>query len=341
MGQYDNVLGPVVLSVFINTYLSGLVGFQYVTYQNIKFKDSWSIKSIVIGLCLIDVFQVLVAIYMAWVYCVANYVNPTAMDHVALWTYTVIPLCNALSGVIAHSFLAYRLSALTKRKIFPVMVGIFTFAAFILGTFSGIYGTARQVSMNSSLSHVALYRYLVVCWLSVQTYLDVMISASLIYGLLQDGRQPIDRSNSKLSQAVDTLVQTGSFGALFSVSALVFFLLSSTTNIYVVFLLPLGRLYSNSVLSTLITRETPMPLLSSQIISESWTQGTKDIWARRRDRNQSFSLIQIRTDREVITDNGDSNYVERHSISRRTSDVEQSNSDDKRPLEKIPEIIVQ
>ncbi|KAF8905806.1 hypothetical protein CPB84DRAFT_1960320 [Gymnopilus junonius] len=285
MGEYDSVLGPLILAVFINTYLSGIVGFQYLSYQYNKFTHSYGLKVLVLGLTLVDVFQMAASIYMSWLYCVTNYLDPSAMGTVSLWTFTVIPLCNAFSGVVSHLFLTHRIWKAKKNNPNVTMLGVLSFVAFALAFVSGVYGISQQVSM----------------------------------------------------------ITPGIYNSIFSTVTLVVFLASPKTNIYLIFVLPLGRLYSMTVLTTLLVRNSP----STPNASQSAHEASKDFQFAfvdtrpTRSRHESFSLIQIKTEREIIVDNGvkeDTPKAGRFSISHRGSDLEQRGVDDNL-LEKIPEII--
>ncbi|KAF8954258.1 hypothetical protein BDZ97DRAFT_492451 [Flammula alnicola] len=304
MGQYDYVLGPMVLSTFVNTYVSGLVGFQYAAYQSIKFKDPFVTKAVVLALFVIDAFQVIIAIYMAWVYCVANYIDPTALDRVGLWTYTVIPLCNSVSGVIAHSFLGYRISTLMKGKIACIIIAILTCAAFVLGAVSGIYGIVQHISMLDALTDSSLYRPLIIAWLATQSVLDSTISGNLAHVFYQQGQNFMNHVTSPLIRIGSCAIQCGSLATLFSFCSLVVFLASTKSSAYIVFLLPIGRLYSNAVLTTLLLRDkrTAMP-------DRNQANPSTVIWAvaggTRPTHVQSFSLVQIRTEQEIVVDSED------------------------------------
>lgn len=44
MGEYDTLLGTLLVGIFFNTYLFGIVTFQFATYYGSKHKDPLWIK---------------------------------------------------------------------------------------------------------------------------------------------------------------------------------------------------------------------------------------------------------------------------------------------------------
>ncbi|KAG6837612.1 hypothetical protein H0H93_006133 [Arthromyces matolae] len=76
MGAFDTNLGFLLLGIFFNTFLYGLVSYQYAVYYSTKFNDATWIKLLVVVLFCLDTFHSASVIYMAWVYCVENFDNP-------------------------------------------------------------------------------------------------------------------------------------------------------------------------------------------------------------------------------------------------------------------------
>ncbi|KIM42746.1 hypothetical protein M413DRAFT_444417 [Hebeloma cylindrosporum] len=329
MGQYDYVLGPMVLSTFINIYFTGIVGFQYATYQSVKFNDSRGIQAIVLLLCLVDAFQVGEGIYMVWVYCVENYLDTTALHSVGLWTFAVIPICNAISGVVAHAFLGYRISVLTTRKVTFIIIGILACATCVLGGASGIYSLINKVTMFDVLAGPSMYRSLILSWLVTQVVVDMTISGSLAFVFVQLGSRFMSHMPSQLSRIIAGSVQAGAFACVFSLFALISFVVSPGTTTYIVFLLPVGRLYTNAVLGTLLTRDNRIAIINNGGAGSTPT-ASKDIWTAggtgrnvRQNSTNSFGLIQIRTEQEIVVDRMDvrTSIGDPH-MSRRKIDVD-------------------
>ncbi|KIK01086.1 hypothetical protein K443DRAFT_678673 [Laccaria amethystina LaAM-08-1] len=245
---------------------------------------------------------------MAWNLCVTNYVNPAAMQ-AALWTYSLIPICAGISGVITHIFLSHRIFVLTRRKVTYGIVGALSFITFGLAVSAGGLGLSEGISTTSVLSGSDLYRTLLVAWLSVQTFTDLFIAGSLTYTL---SHIPAFMSHlpSPFERILRGVLQTGFAAFLVSLLGLVVFIASPTTNAYLVFILALGRLYSNSILDTLLARDKRVAVLPWQATPQvKSNSSTRDIWvpapSNPAQPTNSISLNSIHIRTEVYSDRED------------------------------------
>ncbi|KAF8189742.1 hypothetical protein BJ912DRAFT_362532 [Pholiota molesta] len=307
MGGYTGALGPVVLSIFINTYVSGVVGFQYALFQALRYKKSLSIRFTVLSIYVIDVFQIVIAFYMIWIYCVTYYIDPRALGNVVLWIFTTIPLYSALSSFIAHAFMTYRISLFTKRRFLLAALAVLSLAVFLLGLAVGSYGIKHRVSMMHIIAGACTYRSLLLVWFVARLILDLVMlvtMASIYHGQGQDFLSHIQLRTVRIGI---TAIQCGSLTTLFSICILVSFLSSPKTTAYVVFLLPSGRLYSNIILTT-VNSMPPRESIRAEVPSIVLT---KDLWAGNQTTHassrQSMSLNRIETEHEAIdgTQSGD------------------------------------
>jgi len=132
MGIYDGTIGTLLVGIFFNTYLYGLVTYQFAAYHRIKFNDHPAIKYMVLTLFLIYTVHSISAIYMAWVYCVTNYNNPTAITS-ALWPYTFTPIATALAALLTQIFLGYRIYRLSSSRILFGIIIVLAIPSFALG----------------------------------------------------------------------------------------------------------------------------------------------------------------------------------------------------------------
>ncbi|RDB15648.1 hypothetical protein Hypma_004029 [Hypsizygus marmoreus] len=320
MSEFDKIIGPLLIGIFLNTYLFGIVMFQYASYQNRKYSDPYWIKLPVGVLFLVDTFHCAAAIYMIWTYCVENYVNPTIFA-AGFWAATFTPICTAVSGLVAHLFLGHRFFRLTGNKgAYAAFVGL-AVAVFVLAMSAGIQGIVQPVSMVEIVAQTSpVHRNLVTAWLVVQAALDLLLAGSLGYALSHCtpsfmGAEPAYR------RAFRGATQIGLFACIFSVADMISFLGGRNTNLYTTFALPMGPLYSNIILDTLLSRRWPS--VSHSEPSTSQTNTTKNIWipsapTQSMGGANSFSLHSIHVQTEVFSDAG--RRVARDPLSRTVSE---------------------
>ncbi|KAF8890378.1 hypothetical protein BD779DRAFT_1517207 [Infundibulicybe gibba] len=271
MSEFSTVIGPLLLGVFLNTYIYGISAFQYASYQLIKFGDPYWIKyPVLFSSSSIHFILHRQVVYMAWGYCVSNYINPSAL-WTALWPYTLTPMCTALSGIIAHVFLAHRSFHLLKQKF--------------------LYGTTWFSRSLLALGMAApAHRSLLTASLVVQVVTNFLVFAPHAGG-----------------------IQTGFFTGAFALAGLVAFRVSPQTTVYALFAIPVGRIYTNAILDTLLAREPPAPPTATQhnqMKTQRPVSAAKSradaIWAPRPcskpPTQASFSLHSIHVCTEVFTD---------------------------------------
>ncbi|TFY83479.1 hypothetical protein EWM64_g531 [Hericium alpestre] len=266
MGLYDKTLGTLLVGIFFNTYLYGLVTYQFAAYWRTYFNDPLRIKLVVLFLFLVDTAHSISVIYMAWEYwsvlfaflhggclskiCVSvtNFANPAALE-VALWPYTFTPIATALAALATQIFLGYRICRLTGSRIIYVVIVLLAFTSFGLGMACGI-----RAWIISVLADLSVLNNLVTAWLSMQVGTDLLITGLLTFSLLRS-KSGFRKTDNVLNRLVRGAIQTGVFAGIFSLSDLATFLQYPDTNMYGMFAIPIGRIYTNTLLDTLISRD--------------------------------------------------------------------------------------
>ncbi|KAF5388143.1 hypothetical protein D9615_000014 [Tricholomella constricta] len=330
MGEFDRMIGPLLLGIFFNTYLYGIVMFQYAAYQNTRLDDPPWIKFVhyllhercfdldargIVGLLfLTDTFHCAIAIYLAWSYCVTNYVNPDVLG-AGFWVNSITPICTAVSGLVAHLFLGYRFFRLTKNQIAHGVNGALALGVFAVALSAGIVGIKKSVSMNEIVGGTGspLYHALVEAWLIVQTLLDALIAGCLGYALYTC-KPSFMGTQTTFHRLARGAIQTGFIACLLSLADLISFAVGRNTNVFNLFALPMGPVYSNIILDTLLARNVSI----ASNFSETSSNGKTDIWVPVAVSNStaptsSFSLNSIHVKTEVYTDGGRITPAERSS----------------------------
>ncbi|KAL4066318.1 hypothetical protein V8B97DRAFT_2025476 [Scleroderma yunnanense] len=240
MGEFDKTL--------VNTYLYGLVSYQFAAYHRTEFNDRPAVKFMVLFLFLLDTFHSASVIYMAWVYVVTNYNNPSALQ-VAEWPYTFTPIGTATTALVTQIFLGYRIWCLSGNIVFYAIVIAMAIPSFALGMACGIKAWIIKV-----LGDLPRINNLVIAWLAMQVIVDTFITVTLIIILLRS-KTGYRKTDTVLNRIIHGAVRTGLFAGIFSMGDLISFLALPTTNFYGMFAIPIGRIYTNTLLDTLLARE--------------------------------------------------------------------------------------
>ncbi|KAJ6595027.1 hypothetical protein DFH09DRAFT_1357796 [Mycena vulgaris] len=256
MGEFDQTIGFTLMGVTINTYLTGVIISQFFTYWNSKFRDPWWIRSVVAFLFVINFAQAAAVIYMSWFYCVTNFTNPGVIA-ISLWPYPFTALVTAVLALINQVFQSWRIYVFTSNRI---LVGFILLAA--LATCGMGVAAAIQSWIFSELAKLAALQPVVEGNLALQCAIDVIISIRLSFAFAKS-KTNFARTDKVLNRLIRTAVQSGFFTAVFALGTLLSFRFSPGTYMIALFALPIGRIYTHTMMDHLNSREQLRHILSN------------------------------------------------------------------------------
>jgi len=247
MGEFDTTVGVLLLGLMFNTYLYGVVTYQFLIYRNTKFNDPLWLKSIVGVLFVVDTLHSAVAMYSAWQTCVTNYANPSSLAVIS-WTIPFTAVATSVTAIFTQFFLGHRVYKLTQSKPIVGLIGLFSVIGFVFGVYAGVRsGIIKQVANFAPLNPF------VICWLGFQTGADLLITFVLSFVLVRS-RTGFRKTDTVINRLIRGAIQTGLFASLFALADLFSFVLHKNTNLYAMFAYPIGRIYTNTLLDTLNSR---------------------------------------------------------------------------------------
>ncbi|KAF5382543.1 hypothetical protein D9615_002827 [Tricholomella constricta] len=292
MGSLDASLGALLLGVFLNTYFYGIVSFQYIAYHYTKFNDPLWIRALVFSFFCLDTFHSTSIVYMIWVYAAQKFNDPMAL-HAHTWPYRTVALTTAIAAFLAQMFLGYRIFRLTRNKIGYCIIIFLSLTCLVLGILSG---SAFNLKI---ITHAADLKFVLTAWLCLEVCVDSLITGVLCY-ILSRSRTGFHTSDTIIKRLIRASVQTGLFTGLFTMVSLVLFLKFPTSHLSTVFGFPVGRVYSNTLMDTLLVRHTLRELVNG---SRTDTSG---IWElenlKRFPQASTKTSVQLHIRTEVYSD---------------------------------------
>ncbi|KAJ7829222.1 hypothetical protein B0H14DRAFT_2810757, partial [Mycena olivaceomarginata] len=247
MGKYDTDVGPILLGIFLNTYLYGLVTNQYINYVNHQFDDPAWIRAVVIILFVVDTTHSAVGIYAAWDLCVTNFNNPNILGTLG-WTTSYTAVAMATSSVVTQAFLIHRVFKLTKNKPLVVCLATMSIGGYVCGWIAAV-----KSAIMKRVGKLHQILPLVTSWLALFCIVDLLVTAILIFVLVHS-KTGFRRTNTIINRLIRGAIQTGLFAAMAALCDLFCFIFAPHTNFYMMFAYPLGRIYTNTLLDTLNAR---------------------------------------------------------------------------------------
>ncbi|KAJ3525437.1 hypothetical protein NMY22_g10580 [Coprinellus aureogranulatus] len=261
--DFSSTLGALLVSVFtpsVNTYLFGLASFQYASYYNSKFKDPLWIRLTIGGLFMTDTFHSVCIIYMAWVYAVDNFANPGGLMGI-IWPFPLSAIMMTFTAFVVQLFLSYRILLLTKKLYISIPLAVLATGCFICGTIVGVrVWLTGRIRAFVSMAELSTINTVLTVWLSSETAVDVAIAAILLF-ILHNSKSGLKNSDRVMERLMRASLQTGVCTGVFATMCMVLWLAKPGTMYYLIFGLPISRVYTCSLLDTLLARETLRDML--------------------------------------------------------------------------------
>lgn len=247
MGQVDLSFGAYLLGVSLNTYFYGIVTFQYISYHVTKFNDPWYIRALVFSLLSLDTAESVGIVYMAWIYNSQLYSDPMALPNpTKLFAWTNISF--SITALLVQTFLSYRIYRLKGSMIGVSITCFLAIVSFILGVVIAV-----SVTRLRSLAEAVTLGSITIVWLCLEIIVD-WINAGALTIILLRSRTGLHRSNRIINRLIRASLQTGLFATTFTTVSLILFLKYPNTQLFSILGLPLGRLYSATIMDTLLVR---------------------------------------------------------------------------------------
>ncbi|KAJ6493355.1 hypothetical protein C8R45DRAFT_186221 [Mycena sanguinolenta] len=251
MGEFDGTIGFTFMGVIIDSYLTGVIMTQFSTYLTHDFsayKDPLWVKCLVAFLFVINISQAAAVAYMAWFYCVTNFANPEIVYY-NLWVYPFAALTTAILAITNQMFQTWKIYFFTRNK---------TFVVFLTATSMAACGLSVAVAVKSwfivEFPKLAVLQPIAEANLALQCAVDVIITCILTLTLCKS-KTSYAHTDRILNRLIRTAVQSGSFTALFALGTLFSVRFSPKTFMLSLFILPIGRIYTHTMMDHFVSRE--------------------------------------------------------------------------------------
>ncbi|KAH8828253.1 hypothetical protein DL96DRAFT_1162707 [Flagelloscypha sp. PMI_526] len=295
MGELDFSLGSILLGTCFNTFLYGVVVFQYARYTIIPFRDPSWLKILVAFLFMMDTVHSASVIYMLYAYCVKKFGDEQFLNQV-VWPYPWTVVQWAVICCATQNVLAFRIYRLNRNKALFAILSLASAVVFGLGTIVGI--RSFILAKRSGYRELKTLRTMVAIWLGFQVATDLTINgkycllsnvpvsrqidSGYLAFLLSTSRTGFPSTDRLVNRLIKTAIQSGFFCSLFAIGDIIAFATRPTTSLYGIFAIPIGRIYTNALMDTLLVREKS----SSPVTYDS--TGSKYLpISRRRQSNQN------------------------------------------------------
>ncbi|KAF8199406.1 hypothetical protein K438DRAFT_1672153 [Mycena galopus ATCC 62051] len=258
MGEFDQTLGFTLMGVMINTYLTGVIMSQFFRYWTSEYQDPVWIRLLVPFLFIINATQAAAVVYMSWFYFVTNFTNPDAIG-IEPWPYPFTALTMSILALVNHIFQTWRIYRFTDNRIVAAFLLVLSLANCGIGV-----TVATEMWMFPRLPALVVLQPIIEGNLALQCAVDAII-ASIMTVMFSRWRSNFFADTDKLlNRLIRTAVQSGFFTVVFALGTLLSSRFSPGTYMVSLFSLPIGRIYTHTMMDQLVTRAELRGMLSSR-----------------------------------------------------------------------------
>ncbi|KLO15927.1 hypothetical protein SCHPADRAFT_242920 [Schizopora paradoxa] len=246
----DNTMGVLYLSAVLSMALWGAAGVQMYYYFNTYPKDHWWMKTLVSLVYASDTVSQALMIQVAYVYLITNYANPLFLAKLVS-TLLPIMLMTAVLSLGVQSFFIMRIWRLSKKNIW---VTGFVLACTLAQFFSNVvfYGVAHGYTEFAQLVPKTNFMHVIN---SLMAASDAIIAIVLSF-YLHTSRSGFKRTDTIINRLIMFTVNTGVLTGICAVLTLITNIAFPNTFIYMIFYIIVARVYTNSLLATLNSRDS-------------------------------------------------------------------------------------
>ncbi|KAH6915205.1 hypothetical protein BKA70DRAFT_569271 [Coprinopsis sp. MPI-PUGE-AT-0042] len=246
----DNTMGASLVGVICASVLYGVSCVQTWYYFTHYSKDAFYIKCLVTAVWVFDTIHEILISHTVYYYVVSNFDNASNL-HKLVWSILLEVLFNGLIGLLVQGFLALRVWKLSEGNV-PLTVVI---SLLVLAEFACSAAFTVESLKLRTWEDLASLKGLSISVNIIGVVADVIIAGALFF-FLHRSRTGFKKSDTMISRLILFTVSTGFLTSLCAIGSLVSILAWGHTLIYVAFYFSIGRLYSNSLLSTLNVRKS-------------------------------------------------------------------------------------
>ncbi|EIM80112.1 uncharacterized protein STEHIDRAFT_126107 [Stereum hirsutum FP-91666 SS1] len=241
------VLGPLVIASMINTFVYGICVMQFYEYFFARFHDGWKTTSFVIYLAILDTFAVCLNASLIWYYTVHGFGDVTVIGSTP-WMYNIVPVLSVMASCPIQHFLAWRIKRLTKSWI---LFGVISTVSLV-SAICGIVATALALQVGKVSNNTNLLPF-ADTWLAAATACDIGVTTMLLI-FLTKSRTGFKKTNNLIEHLIKVSLESAVPVTIFTVCDLAILTTMPTSNVHMLFALGMGRVYTNTVLTTLNAR---------------------------------------------------------------------------------------
>ncbi|KAH9949957.1 hypothetical protein B0H21DRAFT_725478 [Amylocystis lapponica] len=239
-------LGPMFIGLIFNIFLYGVVVTQTFLYYSTYKNDRLWLKILVGLLLFADTLNSAFDIAFVYIPLVTDFGGLHDLEF-ASWLFATEPAMTVLIAMMVQMFFAWRVNVLT-RNMYLVCFIVFCSICQVCG---GL-GTSIAIGIIPEYVQFQKFEAIVIVWIVAAVLTDTTITIALVWRL-KAHQNGFAATTDRLNRIIRLTVQTGLITTIVEITHLILFL-TDNTGIHLIFNIPLAKLYTNSLMSSLNAR---------------------------------------------------------------------------------------
>ncbi|KIY64044.1 hypothetical protein CYLTODRAFT_425576 [Cylindrobasidium torrendii FP15055 ss-10] len=250
-------VGPLISGTWIQQLLLGFILAQMFDYYRDHYARDAVFNRYMVGLLLF--FNLFIGgqdFHVLWRVTVQYYGDYSMFD-LQEWTMWTEPLFTAVVGLLAQTFFVMR--AWKIAHSIPVLILLSALTLFSFGSGITVSSFFIKYERFSSLSQ---FKTPITLWLVSTSVCDLAISAVLVYYLVKS-KTTFKKTDRVINRIIQLAMETSSLTAFVAMMNLVLFLPLQTTAYHLLPQFSISRVYTLTVMATLLARGSLRSVLDS------------------------------------------------------------------------------
>ncbi|KAF7347181.1 hypothetical protein MVEN_01472800 [Mycena venus] len=243
-------MGALLIGGFFASMLSGVVNLQTLLYFRSYKNDPTGFKFLVFSVWGLDTLHTAFIWAGLWDYLIGYYGNASKINYIP-WSISLTVILTAIVTFLVHCFFAHRILLLSKRNWLmasPVIIlALLRLGAASVSTWEMFHYKAFDLFKLHA-------RWIFTLGLSVSSAVDILI-AGLLFWLFQSNRPDTGHLKDVIDRLKLYAFETGSLTCIGTIVSMICWVAMSQNLIFLGLHFVIGKLYANSLLVTLNTRQ--------------------------------------------------------------------------------------
>ncbi|RDX44738.1 hypothetical protein OH76DRAFT_1047861 [Lentinus brumalis] len=290
----DKTLGAYLVGTFAGAVLYGLSIHQLYRYCRLFPSDTLFIRILVAVVMLLETAHTAMTMHTCYFWLITGFLNFSALMNGSPWSLDALPIILSFIMLTTQLLFAKRVFLLGPK--YQLVVGVAML--FLVGEIGFSTALTYRAFIVKDIANLNSAAWLISTALGLGFAADIMFTATLTY-VVKQSRSGLQRA-SPIELFMTYVVNTGLLHCIFNLISFILTVAVTYSLIYGFFSTVTARLYANSLLAVLNSRE-PQANKGLEVFESGSAYGLNAITrANRRAAAQTWNVPQVNDEPEVI-----------------------------------------